>query len=51
MTDPDVTPPLDEDPRERDLARRSNMPAVSPWVIVASVVLLALATYVVSALL
>ena len=50
-TDPTGTDPDDRDPRERDLSRRSDGSAVSPWLIVAVIVMLAALIYVVSALL
>ncbi|MFC0632556.1 hypothetical protein [Brevundimonas balnearis] len=48
--DPPGTDPADQDPHERDLARRSRTPALSPWLVVASIVLLALAAYALFAL-
>ena len=50
MADPPDTDPVDQDPRERGLERRSGGPAVSPWLAVLAVGLLAAAVYVVSAL-
>ena len=47
--DPRDTDPDDRTPRERDLERRSGMPAVSPWVVVVLVAMLAAAVYVISA--
>ena len=51
MTDENIPPRDEEDPRERELARRSNAPAVSPWVIVILIAILAAVVYVISALL
>ena len=50
MADPPDTDPVDQDPRERGLERRSGGPALSPWLIVGVIVLLAAAAYAVSAL-
>ena len=50
MADPPDTDPVDQDPRERGLERRSGGPALSPWLIVGVIALLAAAVYVVSAL-
>lgn len=41
----------DGDPRETQLSRRSNAPAVSLWVILMGVVILGALAYVISALL
>lgn len=49
MADPRDTDPEDSDPRERDLGRRSDGPAVSPWLIIGSILLLGVAVYVISA--
>jgi hypothetical protein len=49
--DPRDTDPKDQTPRERGLERRSDAPAVSPWLIIAAVVMLGGVVYVVSALL
>lgn len=48
--------PLDNDPagrdeREAELSRRSNTPAVSPWLVIGAVVLVGAIVYVASALL
>jgi hypothetical protein len=51
MADPVGTEPDDRDPRERDLARRSNAPAVSPWLIIGVIALLGAGVYVLSAVL
>jgi hypothetical protein len=51
MSDPPHTDPADQDPRERDLARRSGGPAISLWLVIGVIVLLALAVYVISAVL
>ena len=45
------TDPADRDPREDELARRSNAPSVSPWLIVFAIVLLGAVIYVLSAVL
>ncbi len=50
MADPRNTDPEDRDPRERELGRRSEGPAVSPWLVIGSILLLAVAVYVISAL-
>jgi hypothetical protein len=49
--DPPDIDPSDQDPREQGLRRRSDAPAVSPWVIVGGILLLGALVYVVSALL
>lgn len=46
---PDEPVPADQ-ARERDLARRSNNPALSPWLILGVILLAAAGVYVVSAL-
>ncbi|MES2862259.1 MAG: hypothetical protein V4701_12355 [Pseudomonadota bacterium] len=51
MTDEHIPPRDEEDPRERDLARRSIAPAVSPWLILGVILLLGAVVYVVSAVL
>ncbi|GAA0628007.1 hypothetical protein GCM10009422_26390 [Brevundimonas kwangchunensis] len=48
--DPPDTDPADRDPRERGLERRSNAPAVSPWLLIGCILLLGAVIYVVSAL-
>ena len=48
--DPPDTDPIDQDPREKALRRRSRTPAVGPWLAVVLVGLLALAVYATSAL-
>lgn len=50
MADPRNTDPEDKDPRERDLGRRSDAPAVSPWLIIGVLLLLGAAAYVISAM-
>ena len=50
MADPTGTEPEDQDPRERDLSRRSNAPAVSPWLIIGVIALIGAAVYVISAM-
>ncbi|NJC39935.1 hypothetical protein GGQ87_000193 [Brevundimonas alba] len=49
--DPPNTDPVDQQPRERGLERRSEGPAVSPWVIVGLIFILGALVYVVSAML
>lgn len=51
MADPRDTDPADMNPRERDLERRSDTPAVSPWVVIGGLMILGAAVYVISALL
>ena len=51
MADPRYTDPDDRDPRERELGRRSDGPAVSPWLVIGSILLLGVAVYVISAVL
>lgn len=50
MADPRNTDPHDKDPRERDLERRSDAPAVSPWVVLGLIGMLGAVVYVVSAM-
>ena len=50
-SDPYGTDPDDRDPRERDLSRRSDGPAISPWLIIGVIGLLGALVYVGSALL
>jgi len=49
-TDPFGTDPADRDPRERDLSRRSSGAAISPWLIIGGIALLAALVYVISAM-
>ncbi len=49
MADPRDTDPDDHDPRERELGRRSEGPAVSPWLVVGVILLIGAAVYVISA--
>lgn len=51
MADPRNTDPDDQDPRERGLRDRSDGPAISPWLVIGVIALLALAVYVISAVL
>ncbi len=51
MNDEHMPPREDDDPRERDLSRRSNTPAVSLWLVVFLMVMLAAVVYVISAVL
>lgn len=48
--DPPGTDPADRTPRERQLSRRSNAPAVSPWLVIGVILLLGAAIYAASAL-
>ena len=48
--DPPDTDPKEQDPRERGLRERSDMPAVSPWVVIGCILMLGALVYVVSAL-
>ena len=49
---PDELPHRDEtDPSDRQLSRRSGSPAVSPWLIIGVILLIAALVYVASALL
>lgn len=50
MADPVDSDPADRDPRERDLQRRSGAPAVSPWLVIGVIALIAAAAYVISAI-
>ena len=49
--DPPGTDPADRDPRESQLSRRSNAPAVSLWLVIGVILLLGASIYVASALL
>ena len=51
MADPRNTDPADQDPRERNLQRRSGGPSISPWLVIGVIALIALAVYVISAVL
>jgi hypothetical protein len=51
MADPLDTDPADKTPRERGLERRSGGPALSPWLVIGAVALLAALVYALSALL
>ncbi|MDY6924665.1 MAG: hypothetical protein SWI22_11985 [Pseudomonadota bacterium] len=44
------TDPADRDPREQGLERRSGGAALSPWLVIGGIALLAVVVYVVSAL-
>ncbi|MNU40801.1 hypothetical protein D3C71_295240 [compost metagenome] len=48
--DPPGTDPAERAPREDELARRSNAPAVSPWLVIVAILLLGAVIYVASAL-
>jgi len=49
--DPQGTEPEDRSPREKDLSRRSDTPAISPWLIIWVIAMLGVLVYVVSAIL
>jgi len=51
MADPPGTEPEDRDPYEVNLSRRSEAPAISPWLIVGLIAMLGGLVYVVSAIL
>lgn len=51
MADPRDTDPIDRNPRERGLERRSGGGAVSPWLMIGGIALLAVVAYAVFALL
>ncbi|MEQ7156343.1 hypothetical protein [Brevundimonas aurifodinae] len=51
MTENPIPPRDEEDPRERDLARRSGTPAVGVWLILFGLLLLGLVVYGLSAVL
>jgi hypothetical protein len=48
--DPPDTDPIDKDPRERGLQKRSSDPSLMPWLVVGGLVLLGVAAYAISAL-
>ncbi|HEX8662048.1 MAG TPA: hypothetical protein VF686_09275 [Brevundimonas sp.] len=50
MADPRDTDPIDQDPRERGLERRSDAPAVSPWLVIGAILMLGAGVYVISAM-
>lgn len=47
--DPRDTDPIDRDPRESTMGRRSDGASTSLWLVIGGIVLLGLAVYVVSA--
>ena len=49
--DPPGTDPDDQTPDERDLRRRSDAPAISPWLIIGLILIAGALVYVVSAIL
>lgn len=51
MANDDIPPRDQENPRERDLARRSRGPALSPWLILGLILLAGTVVYAVSAVL
>lgn len=48
--DPPDVDPDDRAPDERDLRDRSDMPAVSPWLVVGLILMLGALVYVISAM-
>lgn len=48
--DPRDTDPADQTPRETGLERRSGTPAISPWLVLGAISLLAALAYVIPAL-
>jgi hypothetical protein len=50
MADPRNTDPDDQDPRERGMKRRSDAPAVSPWLVIGALLMLGAVVYVISAM-
>jgi len=50
MADPRNTDPVDKDPRERGLERRSRTPAMSLLLVIGGILMLAAAVYVMSAI-
>ena len=51
MADAPGTEPEDRDPSEENLSRRSEAPAISPWLIVGLILMLGVVVYAVSAML
>lgn len=51
MADPIDTDPGERDPREASLARRSGTPALSPWLVLVGIGVLAAGAFVLSAFL
>ena len=47
--DPRDTDPVDQDPRESEMGRRSYGPSISPWLIIGAILAIAAAVYVISA--
>ncbi|WP_200943531.1 MULTISPECIES: hypothetical protein [unclassified Brevundimonas] len=47
--DPRDTDPVDRDPRESEMGRRSDGASTSLWLVIGGIVLLGLAVYVISA--
>ena len=50
MADPRDTDPDDRDPREYEMGRRSDGPAVSSWLVIGVILLVGAAVYVISAM-
>lgn len=51
MADAPGTEPEDRDPYEENLSRRSDTPAISPWLIAGLILMLGVVVYAVSAML
>ena len=51
MADPSDADPEDRDPEEVEMQRRSDLPTLSPWLILGVIAMLAVGVYAVSALL
>jgi hypothetical protein len=51
MSQDDIPPHDEDDPRERDLRRRSATPTLGPWLIVGLLMMLAFGAYVVFSML
>ena len=49
--DPQDTDPIDQNPKERELGRRSAAPAVSLWLVVGVILLIGVGVYALSAML
>lgn len=51
MADPRDTDPVDQNPRESELGRRSDGPSISPWLVIGGISLIAVVVYTISAVL
>lgn len=49
--DPQDTDPVDQNPSERELGRRSAAPAVSLWLVIGVILLIGIGVYALSAML